>query len=198
MLEIGYLLLALDPHVLHPLLYVLALVGAALLALLQPGRRVHHLHGRDGNATALSGQRIWGRGLKPAGGSPHRHRWQLGTARAGHRVPGAVPSPCGTTVPSLPGQPTVANSRGHQLHVPKEPSPGSALARKPGRTQRQPPLQCKRGVRGRHGTHRETEGRGRASPPGQGCTAKRKEKRRRQTEADSRWKRRQWEYGGFY
>lgn len=54
-LEMGYLLLALDPHVLHALLYVLAFVGAALLALLQPGRRVHHLHGRDGNATALSG-----------------------------------------------------------------------------------------------------------------------------------------------
>lgn len=61
-LEIGYLLLSLDPHVLHPLLYVLAFVGAALLALLQPGRRVHHLHGRDGNATALSGQRISGGG----------------------------------------------------------------------------------------------------------------------------------------
>lgn len=59
-LEIGYLLLSLDPHVLHPLLYVLAFVGAALLALLQPGRRVHHLHGRDGNAPALSGQRISG------------------------------------------------------------------------------------------------------------------------------------------
>lgn len=101
-LEIVYLLLALDPHVLHPLLYVLAFVRAALLALLQPGRRVHHLHGWDGNTTALSGQRIWGRGLKPADESPHRHRWQLGTASAGRRMPGAVLSPCGTVVPSLP------------------------------------------------------------------------------------------------
>lgn len=109
-LEIDYLLLALDPHVLHPLLYVLAFVGAALLALLQPGRRVHHLHGWDGNATALSGQRIWGKEmLRPASGSPHRRCWQLGTASAGRWMPGAVPSPRGTTVPSLPGWPTVAN-----------------------------------------------------------------------------------------
>lgn len=54
-LGVEYLLLALDPHVLHALLDVLALVGAALLALLQPRRRIHHLHGRDGDATALPG-----------------------------------------------------------------------------------------------------------------------------------------------
>lgn len=98
-LEIDYLLLALDPHVLHPLLYVLAFVGAALLALLQPGCRVHHLHGWDGNATALSGQRIWGKEmLRPTSGSPHRRRWQLGIASAGRWMRGAVPSPRGTTV----------------------------------------------------------------------------------------------------
>lgn len=56
-----YLLLALDPHVLHALLDVLALVRAALLALLQPRRRVHHLHGRDGHAAAaLPGHEIRG------------------------------------------------------------------------------------------------------------------------------------------
>lgn len=52
----AYLLLSLDPHVLCPLLAVLALVGAARLALhcLQPrGPRSHHLHGRHAATTAL-------------------------------------------------------------------------------------------------------------------------------------------------
>lgn len=44
----AYLLLGLDPHVLGPLLAMLAFVGAACLALgrLQPrGPQSHHLHG---------------------------------------------------------------------------------------------------------------------------------------------------------
>lgn len=51
-----HLLLGLDPHVLRPLLAVLAFVGAACWALgcLQPrGSWSHHLHGWHGATTTL-------------------------------------------------------------------------------------------------------------------------------------------------
>lgn len=66
--------------------------------------------------------------------------------------------------------------------MPPAPRAKGALTRQRlGKLRRQPGLtagcKAKRELGGRHGKHRETEGRRRASPPGQGCAAKRKEKR---------------------
>lgn len=198
-LEIEYLLLALDPHVLHPLLYVLAFVRAALLALLQPGRRVHHLHGWDGNATALSGQRIWGKGVKTGRRKPtpapsaagHRQRWASGAWSCAEPPWHHRAIPARTAHGGKPRQ-----GRGHRLHVPKEPSPGSALASS--ETSQHLPTATAATQTGSRGQTPGDGGQGGASAPGQGGTAKREEKRRRQAEADSRWKRRQWEYRAFY
>lgn len=138
----------------------------------------------------LCRDRIWGEGVRISRRKLTPAPLTAGRCRSWAATAGAVVS--------LPGRLAVTNQgQGHQLRVPKEPPQGEL---RPARTHRQPPLQRKQGVRGKngeHGKHREMGDRG-SIPPGQGCTTKRKEQRPRQAEADSRWKRRQWEHKGFY